>query len=225
MRSRSRFERGLGKALFALAGEDAGSGCERPILLVEAALLGFGDGALDAPVLNALVDAADEGEVGLDPLAGGVEGEGGGEVERHRDHQGEDDGGAGQVEVVDHRVGEQAAGDAFDGQRVAPVEGVREQADGGWREDDPEAEAEETRHGRAGGALAHPAEADTAEDDGQQESGDADGLEDEVGEPGADEAGPVVRRPRMSSETAPGLRRSARRRYPPTVSAEGSVGV
>ena len=69
------------------------------------ALLGTGEGALDAPVLNALVDAADEGEVGLDPLAGGVQSEGGGEIERHGDHQREDDGCAGQVEVVDQGVG------------------------------------------------------------------------------------------------------------------------
>ena len=102
-----------------------------------------------------------------------------------------------------------------------------QQADGGRREDDPKAEAEETRLGGAGGALAHPAEAEAAKDDGQEEGGDADGLEDKVGEPGADEAGPVVRLaeelgPEARAEAGAGVRVAAN---PPTVSAEGSVGV
>ena len=154
--------------------------------------------------------------MGVDPLARGVEGKGGGEIERERDHQREDDGGAGKVEVVDHRVGEQAAGDAFDGQGVAPekVCGSRPRAAGAKTIQRPR--PSEAGRGGAGGALAHPAEADAAEDDGEEECGDADGLEDGVGEPGADEAGPVVA-PSRAAECGPAR--------PPTVLAEGSVGV
>ena len=137
---------GLLEGLLALAGEDAGSGLGGGVL-GEGTLFFAGCDAADFPVLVALGDAAGEGEVAFDPLAGGVEGEGGGEVEGHGDHQREDDGGAGQVEVVDQGVREQAAGDAFDGQSVAPVEGAREQADGGGGEDDPEAKAEKTGGG------------------------------------------------------------------------------
>ena len=39
--------------------------------------------------------------------------------------------------------------------------------------------------------MAHPAEADAAEDDGQEEGRDSDGLENDVGEPRSGEAGPV----------------------------------
>ncbi len=134
-----------------------------------------------------------DGKVGLAPLACGEEGEGGGEVERDRDHQGQHDRGAGEVEVRDHRVGEEAAGDAFDGKGVAPEDAVGEQADCGGREDDPKGEAEHAGACGAGGALAHPAEADAGEDDGQEEGGDADGLQDGVGDPGAENAGPVLR--------------------------------
>ena len=77
---------------------------------------------------------------------------------------------------------------------MTPEESAGKQADGGRGEDDPQAEAEEARHCGAGGALAHPAEAKAAEEDGQEEGTDADGLEDEIGEPCSGEAGPVVGR-------------------------------
>ncbi len=93
---------GLLEVLFALAGEDSGGGRHRLGLLGEIALLGLGEGALNAPILNPLVDLTNDREVGFDPLAGSVEGERGGEVERHRHHQGENDGRAWQVQVANH---------------------------------------------------------------------------------------------------------------------------
>ena len=77
-------------------------------------------GAASAPVVQAVEEAEEQGEVRLHPLTGGMEGEGGGQVDGHQDHQGKDDGGAGKVEVVDHGVGQQTAGYALDGQRVTP---------------------------------------------------------------------------------------------------------
>ena len=75
-------------------------------LLVEAALLGTGEGTPGSPVGDAFGDAAHQGEVGVHPLARGVEGEGGGQVHGHRDHEGEHDGRAGQVQVMHHGVGD-----------------------------------------------------------------------------------------------------------------------
>jgi hypothetical protein len=46
----------------------------------------------------------------------------------------------------------------------------------------------------AGGTLAHPAEAKPCEDNGQKEGSNADGLQDEVGQPCANQSGPVVGR-------------------------------
>ena len=60
---------GLLEVLFALAGEDSGGGRHRLGLLGEIALLGLGEGALNAPILNPLVDPTNDGEVGFDPLA------------------------------------------------------------------------------------------------------------------------------------------------------------
>ena len=133
-----------------------------------------------------------------------MEGEGGGQVDGQQDHQGEDDGGAGKVEVLHHGIGEEAPGDSLDGQGVTPEECARKQADGRRSEDDPQTEAEEARHRGAGGTLAHPAEAKPSQDDGQEEGGDADGLEDEVGEPRSGQAGPVVGRARGQAGGEPG---------------------
>ena len=173
-------------------------------VLLQGALFGAGQGAAGAPVVQAVEEAAQQGEVRLHPLAGGVEGEGGGQVDGQQDHQGEDDGGAGKVEVLHHGIGEQAPGDALDGQGVTPEEGARKQADGGRGEDHPQTEAEQARHRRAGGTLAHPAEAKPAQDDGKEEGGDADGLEDEVGEPCSGQAGPVVGRAGGQASGEPG---------------------
>ena len=179
------------EGLFAAAGEDFLGGFRREDgpsvrecssaaagvgLLSQGAFFGACQGAARAPVVQAVEEAAHEGEVRLHPLAGGVEGEGCGQVDGHYHHQGEDNGGTGQVEVLDHGIGEEASGDAFDGQGVTPEESAGKQADGGRGKDDPQAEAEEARHCGAGGALAHPAEAKAAKKDGQEEGGNADGL-------------------------------------------------
>ncbi len=110
---------------------------------------------------------------------------------------------------MDHGIGEQASGDALDGQGVTPEEGARKQADGGRGKDDPQTEAEEARHRGAGGALAHPAEAKAAKEDGKEEGTDADGLEDKVGQPRSGEAGPVVGRAggQARGESGGGVRR------------------
>ncbi len=168
-------------------------------VLAQGAFLGAGQGAASAPVVQAIEEGAQQGEVLLHPLTGGMEGEGGGQVDGHQDHQGEDDGGAGKVEVVDHGIGQQAASNALDGQGVTPEEGTRKQADGRRREDHPQAESQEARHRRSGGTLSHPAEAKPAEDDGQEEGGDADGLEDEVGQPCSGQTSPVVGRTRSQT--------------------------
>jgi len=98
---------------------------------------------------------------------------------------------------VHHGVGEQASGDALDRQRVTPVEGSRQQANGRRREDDPQRQSDHAGHGRAGGALAHPAPPDPSQKDRQQKRGDADGLQDSIRQPCSDQAGPVVGRPQQ----------------------------
>ena len=66
---------GLFQGLFAFAGEDWAklSGFD---LIGEAVFFSFGEGTPDTPVLNPLVNSANEREVGFDPFAGGVQREG-----------------------------------------------------------------------------------------------------------------------------------------------------
>jgi hypothetical protein len=124
-----------------------------------------------------------------------------------------------------HGVGQQAASNTLKGQRLTPVEGVREQSDGRRREDDPQAKAEEARHGRAGRALPHPAPAKPAQQDRQQERGDADGLEDQIGQPCADQAGPVMCLPvEFSAETAAQAGAGMRARGESAQRVRGGIG-
>ena len=58
--------------------------------------------------------------------------------------------------------------------------------------DDPEDEAGVLRHRGAGWFGAEPADAEADHDQGEEEDGDADGLEEGVRGVGADHAGPVV---------------------------------
>jgi len=94
---------------------------------------------------------------------------------------------------VQHGIGQKTAGDTFNGKRVSPVESAGQQTEGCGSEDDPHGQAGKASPGRAGGALAHPANTDAADDDGEKEGRDADGLQQQVGEPRTCEASPVVR--------------------------------
>ena len=86
------------EGLFAAAGEDFLGWFEREDgperegvfqrgcgvgLLSQGALFGSCEGTARAPVVQAVEEAAHEGEVRLHPLAGGVEGEGCGQVDGH----------------------------------------------------------------------------------------------------------------------------------------------
>ena len=103
-------------------------------------------GARGTPGGPAILEFLQRSEAGGGPVAGGAEGERGGKIEGDDDHEREDDAGSGQVEDVDHAVGEESAGSAFDGQGVTPkgMSGRQkgDHADGGRAEDDPETETD-----------------------------------------------------------------------------------
>ncbi len=73
----------------------------------------------------------------------------------------------------------------------APVPG--QQGEDGGQKKERQHGADPAQHGRAAGARMHPGPADAAEPEGQEKGGDAEGLQQQVGEPGAEEADPVVR--------------------------------
>src|ERR1035441_1135583 len=75
------FERqsGLLEILFPPAGKGAAREFGGGLLLAHALLLA-GSGAANLPLLDSLGDPAHDGEVPVDPVAGGMEGEGGGQV-------------------------------------------------------------------------------------------------------------------------------------------------
>jgi hypothetical protein len=60
------------------------------------------------------------------------------------------------------------------------------------RKDEREKGADPAQPGRTAGTGVHPGPAEAAEPEGQEEGGDAEGLEQQVAEPGAEEADPVA---------------------------------
>ena len=82
--------------------------------------------------------------------------------------------------------------------------------DGCGSEEQPQREADGFAYERADGAGAHPRNADADEQQRNEEDGDAEGLEKEIGDVCAGEAGPVVRGMQASS-AADGVEGGVRR--------------
>jgi len=150
-------------------------------------------GALFAPIAPAVMpgDGVEPAIVDAffeDPEAdreGKVESRGG----QHAGHQP----GSLPIEVAHQQIGHEPAQHALDGQLMEPAPVPGQQGEGGRQKDDGQEGADPAQHGRLAGARLHPGPADSAQPNGQEKGRKPQRLQQQVGEPGAEEADPIVR--------------------------------
>jgi len=75
---------------------------------------------------------------------------------------------------------------------VQPAQVPGQQGEDRGDEDDGQQSTDPTQHGRTAGARTHPGPAQAAQPQGQKKSGKAERLEQQVAEPGAEQAHPVA---------------------------------
>ena len=148
--------------------------------------------ALLLPVMPAVAEGEEPGKASGCPDLDGRERESGGQIECDGKNGDADDIRAGDVQVVNERIADDASGEAFDGDRVHPVQMTGQ--NGQERGDEHEKPECAERLGDRGlnGARAEPADSEHAEENGQQERADAEELENDIGEIGAENADPVA---------------------------------
>ena len=150
-------------------------------------------GALLAPVAPAVMPGEGVKPAVFNALFEGEEADGGGKVEsgggQHSGHQQ----GALDIEIAHQQIGHEAARHALDGEEMEPAPAPGHQGQGGRQKEKGQEDAGRAQPGRAAGTRAHPGEADSAQPKGQEKGGEAETLQQQVGEPGAEEAGPIAR--------------------------------
>ena len=149
-------------------------------------------GAVAAPVGETVAPCEEEGELDAEPFARGIEAERGGEINGGGHQRDGDNARAGEIKEAHEEVGDEAAGEAGDGQSVEEGGMAGNEAEKRRSEEQAQNDADGFGAGRTGGAGAHPCPAKSAKQDGQDEGGDAFDLQHEVAEVGAGGADPVA---------------------------------
>jgi hypothetical protein len=154
--------------------------------------LGLPLGALFAPVAPAILPGAEEEPAVRDVFLDGPEADCGGKAEsgggQHAGHQP----GALDVEVGYQQAGDELAHHALGGQHVKPAPVPGEQREDGGQKGQGEQRAGPAQQGGAAGTGVHPGPADSGQPQRQEEGRDAEGLQQKIAGPRAEEAGPVA---------------------------------
>ncbi len=97
------------------------------------------------------------------------------------------------IEIADEQIGNEPAEYTFDGKLMKPAPVPGKQCEGRRKKDNGQHGADPTQHGRFTGARLNPGPADSGQPNGEEECGEAERLQQQVREPGAEDADPVVR--------------------------------
>ncbi len=145
-----------------------------------------------APVAPAVVQRGEIEPAGLEALEDGLEADGRGKPQsrggQHAGHQPC----ALDVQIGHQQAGHQPAHNALDRQRMKPQPAPGQQPEDGGQKGERQNGAHPAQPRQPAGARTHPGPAQPAQPQGQEEGGDANGLQQQVAEGCAEEADPIA---------------------------------
>ena len=150
--------------------------------------------ALGAPVGKAIERGIDKGEARLRPDLDRAERKRRRKIKRHGDDRQANQVSADEIEVVNQRVGDDAAQQAFGRDGALPANGPGQQSDEPGEEREQRNRAQRLGVRRADGPRAEPAQRVQHQENRDQENRNAEELQRKIADDGPEHADPVVRR-------------------------------